>query len=257
MYNSLARVSAAVLTAAVLCGCAANTAAGIRLETAEYETDTAIVYAERPVFSLMKNRALADELNAAYEKEADDALAAFEELARDGAEIRGGNKYVFELRRDIKYNKNDFVSIVSEIYQYTGGAHGSSMRSAGNINTLTGEDVLLGDLFSDNNYKTLLDRLIENEVRDNPDEYSDLWEKPQIKESNQKDFYVTDEGIVIFYQPYDLSYYARGFVEFTIDYEDISGYLKPEYQKLAPPPRGEPADQFRAKSPPSGFVTSF
>ena len=79
-----------------------------------------------------------------------------------------------------------------------------------------------------------LDRLIEQEVTDHPDEYSDLWEKPQIKESNQRDFYVTQQGLVIFYQPYDLSYYARGFVEFTIDYADISGYLKEEYRRLVP-----------------------
>ena len=229
MHNSLARLSAAVLTAAVLCGCASHKAATITIESVEYETDTAEVYAERPEFSFMKNRALAGELNASYEKETDD-----ESIAQDGGEIRAGNKYVFELRQDVKYNENDFISIVSDIYQYTGGAHGSSTWNARNIDTVTGDDVLLDGLFEGDDYKSVLDRLIWEEVEENPDEYGDLWEKPQIKDSNQRDFYLTDDGLVLFYQPYDLSYYARGFVEFEIDYSDILGYLKPEYRRLAP-----------------------
>ena len=44
-------------------------------------------------------------------------------------------------------------------------------------------------------------------------------------------FYFTDKGIVIFYPPYELSYYSRGFVDFTIDYEDLYGYIKPEYSR--------------------------
>ena len=234
MHHSLARAGAAVLTAAVLCGCAAANSATITIDAIEYETDTATVYVERPEFSFMKNRELMEELNDAYEDEVDSALVSFDTLSQDGAPLSGGNKYVFEIHQDVKYNENDFISIVSDTYQYTGGAHGSSVWSARNIDTLTGTEVLLGDLFEDNNYKIVLDRFIEQEVNDHPEDYSDLWEKPQIKESNQRDFYISDNGLVIFYQPYDLSYYARGFVEFTIDYEDISGYLKEEYRRLVP-----------------------
>ena len=234
MYHSLARAGAAVLTAAVLCGCAAADTATITIDSIEYETDTATVYVERPEFSFMKNHELMDELNEAYEDEVDSALTAFDALSENGAELNGGNKYVFEIHQDVKYNENDFISVVSDTYQYTGGAHGSSVWSARNIDALTGMEVLLDDLFEDNNYKVVLDRLIEQEVNDHPEDYSDLWEKPQIKESNQRDFYISDDGLVLFYQPYDLSYYARGFVEFTIDYDDISGYLKEEYRRLVP-----------------------
>ena len=234
MYHSLARVGAAVLTAAVLCGCSAKTAATITIDSIEYETDTSTVYVERPEFSFMKNHELMEELNDAYEDEVDAALVAFDTLSQDGAPLSGGNKYVFEIHQDVKYNENDFISIVSDTYQYTGGAHGSTVWDARNIDTLAGMEITLSDLFADNNYKTVLDRLIEQEVTEHPEDYSDLWEKPQIKESNQRDFYISDKGLVIFYQPYDLSYYARGFVEFTIDYADISGYLKEEYRRLIP-----------------------
>ena len=64
------------------------------------------------------------------------------------------------------------------------------------------------------------------------EEYKDLWAKPEIKQEHQTDFYIQDDDLVIFFQPYDLSYYARGFVEFRLDLEDLSGYMKEEYRRL-------------------------
>lgn len=233
MYNSVVRILAAVLTAAVLCGCSmSKDTAAISIEKVEYETDTSTVYVERPTFSFMKNKELMGELNDAYEAETDSALVAFDTKTLEAPELAGGNKYVFEIHQDIKYNGNDFISIVSEDYEYTGGAHGSTVRLAKNVDTLTGITLTLADLFEDNAYKSTLDRMILEAVENNPDEYSDLWEKPQIKDSNQTDFYISEQGLVVFYQPYDLSYYARGFVEFTFPFDEISGYMKEEYRRL-------------------------
>ena len=52
------------------------------------------------------------------------------------------------------------------------------------------------------------------------------------KRQHQTDFYIQDDDLVIFFQPYDLSYYARGFVEFRLDLEDLSGYMKEEYRRM-------------------------
>lgn len=233
MHNTVVRLLAAVLAAAALGGCSVTKdTASISIEKVEYETDAASVYAERPSFAFMKNKELMDELNDAYEEETDAALVAFDTKSKDCEQLTGGNKCVFEIRQDVKYNKNDFISIVTETYEYTGGAHGSTVWAAKNIDTANGETVELADLFADDKYKDELNRLITDMVVSKSDEYSDLWEKPQIKDSNQTDFYVTDDALVIYYQPYDLSYYARGFVEFPIPYEEISGYLKEEYRRL-------------------------
>ena len=63
-------------------------------------------------------------------------------------------------------------------------------------------------------------------------EYADIWEQPVIGEEQNECFYLTDDGLVIYYPPYELSYYARGFVEFVIPYSELYGYLKPEYVLL-------------------------
>ena len=63
------------------------------------------------------------------------------------------------------------------------------------------------------------------------DRYSDLWQKPTISQ-NQR-YYIDGKNLVLFYPPYELSYYERGFVEIPLSLSDMSGYLKPEYRKLA------------------------
>lgn len=232
MHNFIKGFAAVITMTAVLCSCGGGDVANISLDTAQYETERASVYAECPSFSFMKNKELQENLNEVFREETDSRLIEFDTQCETPGELVLGNKCVFEIHRDIKYNKNDFISILSDTYTYLGGAHGNTCWSAKNINVMSGTEIVLDDLFSDTGYKETLNRLIKEEVEENTEEYSDLWEKPEIKETNQTDFYITDEGIVIFYQPYDLSYYARGMVEFTLDWEDLSGYLKEEYKRL-------------------------
>ena len=40
----------------------------------------------------------------------------------------------------------------------------------------------------------------------------------------------TDEDLVIFFSPYELSYYAKGFIEFPVRMTELNGILKEEYR---------------------------
>lgn len=225
-------VYTAIITAAaaaVISACAPKAPAHIEIETSQYETDTASVYAETPVFSFMENKELETALNSEYEKDIQGRMVEFDTGGSDEP-LAGGNKRVLEILQDIPYNSGRFISVVSETYDYEGGAHGQTVRTAKNVDVQSGTVLKLSDLFTDDTYVDELNRLIMEAVENHPEEYSDLWEKPVIKESNQTDFYLSEDGLIIFYQPYDLSYYARGFVNFTIYPEDISGYLKEEYR---------------------------
>ncbi len=95
------------------------------------------------------------------------------------------------------------------------------------------KEVKLADLFADDGYVSTLNRMINEEMEKHSEEYKDLWAKPEIKTGTSDGFlYSRDDDLVIFFQPYDLSYYARGFVEFRLDLEDLSGYMKEEYRRL-------------------------
>ena len=88
----------------------------------------------------------------------------------------------------------------------------------------------LKDLFSDEGYIETINRMIDELVAEKPEEYSGLWAEPHITEETQRQFYLTDEELVIFFPPYELSYYARGFVEFPLRLTELNGKLKEEFR---------------------------
>lgn len=232
MVKRIAGLAAIIAMIMCLCSCA-NGKIKINRTVREYETDYMAVKAEIVSFSGMKDAEFEQQLNDNIAKDIESAVIAFDTNAeKSGDNVRMGNKCVFETLWSEKYNDKDFVSIVEERYVYMGGAHGETAWLPRNIDAATSKEIQLKDLFEDEGYINTLNRMIAAEVQEDSEEYADLWEKPEIKESNQTDFYIEDGDLVIFFQPYDLSYYARGFVEFELDLEDLSGYLKEEYRRL-------------------------
>lgn len=227
------RVIAAALGVMCLSSCAVGGGVGTDIVTKEYETDYSSVKAEIIELSGLADTEFEDEFNEDVEESTDSELVAFDTAAAEIAdELKMGNKCVFQTSWDVKYNKNDFLSLVEERYVYMGGAHGETAWLPRNIDVAASKEIKLADLFADSGYVNTLNRLITEQVEENKDEYADLWEKPEIKDSNQTDFYIEDGSLVIFYQPYDLSYYARGFVEFHLPLEELKGYMKEEYARL-------------------------
>lgn len=226
------RIIAVIFVILCLCGCDMKR---IRTESSikEYETDFSTVYAETVKFSGMKNSEFEKNINAQIQQSIDSDLVAFDSKAQECKDnLQMGNKCVMEIGWEETYNKNDFISVVEEKYIYTGGARGTTVHIPVNIDVSGEKEVKLADLFADDGYVSTLNRMINEEMEKHSEEYKDLWAKTEIKQEHQTDFYIQDDDLVIFFQPYDLSYYARGFVEFRLDLEDLSGYMKEEYRRL-------------------------
>lgn len=199
----------------------------INLVNNNYETEYSEVKIQTPKISIPNEKEFSEKLNNMISDKAEEAAEKFEKkvISSDIAD-----KGVFDMLQRVNYNKNDFISITEELYTYTGGAHGMTVRHTRNIDILRQCEITLEDLFAEEGYKDTLKRMINEEIEENQEEYSELWQKPEIK-SNQ-DFYITDDLLVIYYQPYELSYYARGFVEFPLRLPELKGYLKEEYYRI-------------------------
>ena len=213
----------------VLASCSAQTS--VSTVPKEYENEYSEVKAQILQISIPDEKEYSEQLNQAFLQEADEAIAGFDTEAGEASSVeRHGAKSVFQTTQNVSYNKNNFISVTEEAYVYTGGAHGMTVRKTRNIDTLAKKEITLSDLFSEEGYKETLNRMI-NEVKEkHPEEYSELWEQPQIKP--EQDFYLTDTDLVVYYQPYELSYYARGFVEVPLRLTELKGYLKEEYYRL-------------------------
>ena len=224
-------VSAVLLLAS--CGCS-STNISTNIITDEYQTEYSDISTELLEISYMNDAEFAKGLNEAAAAALEERLKGFEEDAKASVNSRPeGAKAEFVTKQQIKYAKNDFLSVVEEEYSFIGGAHGMTVWKASNIDFRNKKQIYLNDLFADENYEDVLNNMIDTLLETNKEEYSELWEHPEIQEEHQYNFYITDDDLVIYFQPYELSYYARGFVEFPLRLSELKGYLNEEYYFLA------------------------
>lgn len=225
MHNSLKGIACTAVLVFSLTGCGMG-GASVKIEKKEYKSDAAVIYAEIPEFENLTDKSFEEKINENYEKNLNSWIDNFLKKQEAGEDCR------FELKQDVKRRKSPIISVTGDVYIYTGGVHGMNDRIAKNIDTQKNEELTLSDLFEDSSYQKMLNKKMEEIIEKNAEEYHDLWEKPMISDIQQTRFYLTDDELVIFYPPYELSYYAKGFVEFHIPYRDITSYLKTEYKVL-------------------------
>ncbi|MGB8455246.1 MAG: DUF3298 and DUF4163 domain-containing protein [Anaerocolumna sp.] len=135
------------------------------------------------------------------------------------------HQYEVYVEYNITYNQNCALSLYFDRYEYTGGAHGMTTRNSDTWNLRKGSRLELMDFFPGNeNYEQYLqseiNKQIEAEMKDNNnmffEDYTDL-----VKENfNNKNFYLSDQGVVIYFQLYEIAPYVSGIQTFTVPYSD-------------------------------------
>jgi hypothetical protein len=116
-------------------------------------------------------------------------------------------------------------------YAFTGGAHPNSFTSYHAFDGKTGEEVEMKNFVADS---VALLNLVETKFR----ELEKLAPGVDLEDAgyflaNHKFFmpanYVfTPEGVLFFYNPYEIAAYARGPIELTILYEELKGIIRRE-----------------------------
>lgn len=131
----------------------------------------------------------------------------------------------------VSYNQDCAISLYFDQYEYTGGAHGNTLRYSDSWNLPYSRPIVLKDLFYDR--KDYQEYIIQNIIKqiDNEiasgngayfDDYAELV-RANFKENN---FYLTEEGVVVYFQQYDIAPYASGMPTFLIPYS-AQGPLHP------------------------------
>lgn len=200
-----------------------------------------------PVLSGPWSRAALDAVNAVFRKAADTALAQGRQNAKEleniaaasGSEYGGSLQCAVYFDYSVEYNQNGLFSIILSNYQYAGGAHGSTVQTACTFDLSTGRRLGLGDLMKNGcGYEKTIDAQIREGIDARVKEGSliEFAESPFRTIGDRPDFYLTDGGIVFYFQQYEHFPYAAGIQEFSIPYDSVSSLLDPSfrflYQKL-------------------------
>lgn len=123
---------------------------------------------------------------------------------------------------EIKNNQRNVLSISLINYAYSGGAHGLTLIKSLTFDINTGRKVELKDLFNKNsNYVNVLSNIVKAQIqaRDIPtfNEFTHI--------APDQDFYIADKSLVLYFQLYELTYYAYGFPYFPISVYSIENII--------------------------------
>ncbi len=137
------------------------------------------------------------------------------------------------------YCRKPMISLFYDIYEFTGGAHGNTIRK-GNTWLMesprggpseSGTLITLDSLFvKDYDYTPIILRLIESEARrrqiTGAAQYFENLDENIEKYFDSKNYYLTDDGIAIFYPLYTIAPYSEGIQVFIIPYKIFGDKLK-------------------------------
>ncbi|MFZ2539289.1 MAG: DUF3298 and DUF4163 domain-containing protein [Oscillospiraceae bacterium] len=119
----------------------------------------------------------------------------------------------------ITYNIACIISVYFDQYEYTGGAHGNTVRYSQTFNLQKCSKINLSQLFICSlDYKAYILRQVKEQIHKDPSIYFEDYEKLIVETFNENSFYCTPEGIVVYYQQYDIAPYSSGIREFLIPY---------------------------------------
>lgn len=113
------------------------------------------------------------------------------------------------------------ISLYSDRYEYTGGAHGNTLRDSQTWNLQHQSLLRLSQLVRCSmNVKAFVLRFVKEQIRKNPEPYFEDYQELVSEGFQAERFYCTIHGIMVYYQQYEIAPYSSGIREFLLPYSD-------------------------------------
>lgn len=126
----------------------------------------------------------------------------------------------------VKFFRKNLVQIEFNGYKYYfGAAHGMPSDIYAHVDLVNGSLYQLKDLFKrDSNYVKVLSDIIEKQIK-NDEKYSYIWQDSYKGIKEDQPFYVSEDALYIYFNPYEIAPYAAGFPTFKIPYIEIMSII--------------------------------
>jgi len=183
-----------------------------------------------PYILNVDNSEVINRINKVLEDEFKQSIAWYNEMISDTSLFFDNDytiQFSFETSFDVFYNSKDFVSIVLNHYQYTGGAHGNYFSIGYNINLSDGSFLTLNDIIQPGKLNLLAyecEEAILDKYQANSLFEAGLFENEIIIPEDQ-DFYIIPGSLVLQFDPYEIGPYAMGAVTAEISFDKIKDIL--------------------------------
>lgn len=126
----------------------------------------------------------------------------------------------------VTLNDGCCLSTYFDRYEYTGGAHGSTLRTSVSFNAQDGCKLTLDCVLKDVPHwkEAVLEQLLAQAdlaMQHNPNIYFENYRQLIVENFNPESFNLTPDGLDIYYQQYDVGPYASGIITFHIPYANL------------------------------------
>lgn len=166
------------------------------------------------------------------------ANTGLKKTAKEDYEYRKENGFPFfpyELRSDftVTFNNKGLLGLYTDVYEYTGGAHGNTRRFADIWYTYSGLPATAADFFpKGTNIKKLLTDAAKAEaaaeISAGTGVYFDNYTELIKKYYSAQNIFLQENGLSLFYQQYEIAPYSEGIPVFTVPYNELTGPTIPE-----------------------------
>lgn len=147
----------------------------------------------------------------------------------DKATMSAWYSYFKSIEGKIVHYKSNLLTYSCRYEEYTGGAHGIYMTTFFNLDLRTLMPIRLEDIFVDNYQEILIDLLYNQLMIDNQvttrQELEDLGFTTTGDLFPTENFYFSPEGIVFYYNVYEIAPYVMGPISITLPFEMINHLL--------------------------------
>ncbi|WP_338875422.1 DUF3298 domain-containing protein [Spirosoma sp. SC4-14] len=154
-------------------------------------------------------------------------VADYEAMMKDMDKL--GGCWELKTMADTVYTGPNAITVKVETYAYTGGAHPNTNLSFYTFDRKTGRTLALSDLVTDT---TALLGVVEKAFR----KQQDLLPQYNLEE---RGYFLKDgkfflpanigvgrDGLIFYYNPYEIAAYAVGPIEVTVPYEQLNGIVR-------------------------------
>lgn len=130
------------------------------------------------------------------------------------------------MKYEVTFNQDCHLSSYRDRYEFTGGAHGNTVRASDTFSLKSGRRFALSHFFAPGlNYRRLvLTKILEqadHNMQQNPGIYFEDYRHLILKYFNPESYYLTPDGVAVYYQQYEIAPYATGIVVFLLSYDSL------------------------------------
>lgn len=127
---------------------------------------------------------------------------------------------------EVTYNSDAIISLAISNYSNTGGAHGNTNVTFFNFDKATGNQTTIESMLTDmESFNELAEKHFkESLIFEENYNYEDYFFGDDFQLPANYGF--SDEGLILFYNTYEIAPYAMGITEFTIPFDELDELLK-------------------------------